>query len=317
MRFDVLFSWLLCSLFALVDAKGGFGGFRGGFSAARSSVGRAGGRGGGGFFGSAFGSSASRSGAFRTFNRNPRFLQDGLRPGTYANTAAFKTSFAGSAARPNNFYHFYGGYPILYPHMPYFFMGRSYFFVHSSYRHGRPVEEDLQCRMPISKLVDPSAASLDSSQVNEADAWPLLEASESTVVLQNGTEVPLNESVAASDELLSKLRFENGSQPEEMVWSCGDNEVCCGMECCPFEENYHQNDWIFGLLFVAIMAIALCVVMEKHKQWGTRSRAYSANTSVPPFSRPTTSAGLPKFEQTGHPMLAAGPYRSTTVHAKA
>uniref|UniRef100_A0A914E7F4 CX domain-containing protein n=1 Tax=Acrobeloides nanus TaxID=290746 RepID=A0A914E7F4_9BILA len=40
--------------------------------------------------------------------------------------------------------------------------------------------------------------------------------------------------VSDPNNVLQNLRFENGSKPHSIVWSCKTGtEVCCGTECCP------------------------------------------------------------------------------------
>ncbi|KAI6238662.1 hypothetical protein M3Y99_00670600 [Aphelenchoides fujianensis] len=84
--------------------------------------------------------------------------------------------------------------------------GHSFLFVHSS----RPLLP-LVCRMPLGFLREAlQIASNFSTEVNPTE-------------------------LSAADEFLAQVRFENGSRPAALEWSCPERCVCCGTDCCPLD----------------------------------------------------------------------------------
>ncbi|KAI6230485.1 CX domain-containing protein [Aphelenchoides fujianensis] len=286
MHSSVLLLLLLTSA-VVVDAKGGggrgggFGGGRG-FSAARSaSAGRSGGFGGG----RSSGYSAARAGSFSSFNARPTF-HSGTGMGSMARTQSFKNSFAAGAATS-----------AVYSSSPYMWAGRPYFFVMPMYHsHGAGTHEsNLYCRLPVSKLLNQTLVSSNTTDVADLSADGLL---------QNST---LSSNQTAADE----LRFANGSRPSDLVWRCKETEVCCGTDCCEYEEEGGWGWWIFlGFLVVIVLVAAACAAggsYNKNRQTTTnRTTTAPRVTAVrsPPVYSPVKTTAT--YKATYKPVVTSG-----------
>ncbi|KAI6192493.1 CX domain-containing protein [Aphelenchoides fujianensis] len=64
---------------------------------------------------------------------------------------------------------------------------------------------------------------------------------------------------STADRWLRELRFPNGTRPAELNWRCATNEACCGVRCCPFEDDVRLPLLFCGLLLVGIAAAAFCI----------------------------------------------------------
>ncbi|KAI6202636.1 hypothetical protein M3Y99_01868000 [Aphelenchoides fujianensis] len=256
---------LLLTAAVVVDSKGGggrgggFGGGGRGFSAARSaSAGRSGGFGGG----RSSGYSAARAGSFSSFNARPTY-HSGTGMGSMARTQSFKSSFAAGAATS-----------AVYSSTPYMWAGRPYFFVMPMYHsHGAASgthESNLYCRLPVSKLLNQTVVSSNTTDVADLSAD----------LLQNST---ISSNQTAADE----LRFPNGSRPTDLVWRCKETEVCCGTDCCEYEEEGGWGFWIFlGFLVVIVLIACACVAASNanSKRQTTTTRATAVRVPPPVYS---------------------------------
>ncbi|KAI6196178.1 hypothetical protein M3Y94_01078200 [Aphelenchoides besseyi] len=280
----------LCLLVFVVHstAKGGFGGGGRGFSAGRSSsVGRSS---GGGFGRSGF--SSARAGSFRSFNTRPVF-NSGVGRGSYANTQSFKSSFVGAGSTS---YVYRGNTPVIMP-IPFYYGGHSYIFASSAYHNGRPAAEDeSQCRLPVNKLIN--LPTVDNSQI----AWNLTidDPTNSTAELIRDTR-DVNETLSnltitttisptVTDDLFSKFQFENGTRPTELVWSCGEDEICCGTTCCPSNDG-NSFWWVIGIILVICLGIACCIGAAKSEENAQRSATYTTSTVSYNYNTRPNSSG--------------------------
>ncbi|KAI6170231.1 CX domain-containing protein [Aphelenchoides besseyi] len=278
----------LCLLVFAVhsSAKGGFGGGGRGFSAARSSsVGRS----GGGFGRSGF---SARAGSFRSFNARPVF-NSGMGRGSYANTQSFKSSFVGTGSTG---YVYRGNTPVIMP-IPFYYGGHSYIFASSAYHNGRPAAEDeSQCRLPVNKLIN--LPTVDNSEI----AWNLTvdEPTNSTSELIRATRdasktlsnstTTTTISPAVTDDLFAKFEFENGTRPTELIWTCGEDEICCGTTCCPSNDD-NSFLWVFGIILVICLGIVCCIGAAKSEENTQRAATYTTSTVSYNYNTRPASSG--------------------------
>ncbi|KAI6202642.1 CX domain-containing protein [Aphelenchoides fujianensis] len=221
------------------------------------------------------GRSASRTHSIRSFNSNPTFTA-GNSAGSHSNAQRFKSSLADrSSYRSSSFVHYDHGVPtIRHASVSYVHGNRNYLFVSGgspvpSAHHGghstghaggearghavnSPVDEEF-CRLPIDALIDGQEFDQlnDLSHVNETEDG--LNSTEPAWDYRKVRSVYTN--MSDEDQWLLQLQFENGSRPDEIIWKCKEEEVCCGTECCPLRTSLADNLWIL----IAVVGLLLTV----------------------------------------------------------
>uniref|UniRef100_A0A914E5L6 CX domain-containing protein n=1 Tax=Acrobeloides nanus TaxID=290746 RepID=A0A914E5L6_9BILA len=151
---------------------------------------------GGGFGGGGFGGAPARS----------SFSSHGSGMGSPSSGGAFKSALAGAAI---------GGLAgvavgglIAHATSPFSYGGHSYYWGPEYYKSS---SGQFMCSMPLNDLIK-NTPTVTTTAAPGA----------------NGT------TVSDPNNVLQNLRFENGSKPHSIVWSCKTGtEVCCGTECCP------------------------------------------------------------------------------------
>ncbi|KAI6238612.1 hypothetical protein M3Y99_00665300 [Aphelenchoides fujianensis] len=171
------------------------------------------------------GFAATRAASIAAFNAEPTFYSGNGR-GSSTTGHSLISSFAS---------HLHSTKAVIrQPDQPLVRDGHSFLFVHSS----RPATP-LVCRMPLGFLRHTlQLAPNFSPEVNSTKA-------------------------SAVDEFLAQVRFENGSRPAALEWSCPERCVCCGTDCCPLDYAAVWKGIIFFLALLCVLLVAICCV-KKH-----------------------------------------------------
>ncbi|KAI6219163.1 hypothetical protein M3Y99_01671100 [Aphelenchoides fujianensis] len=171
------------------------------------------------------GFAAARAASIAAFNADPTIREgDGL--GSTVTARSLVSSLAS---------HFYSTMAVIRrPDRPLVHDGLSFLFVHSS----RPAPP-LVCRFPLGFLREAlQLASNFSTEVNSTES-------------------------SAVDEFLAQVRFENGSRPAALEWSCPERCVCCGTDCCPLDYPAVWKGIIFFAALLCVLLVAIACI-KKH-----------------------------------------------------
>lgn len=67
--------------------------------------------------------------------------------------------------------------------------------------------------------------------------------------------------ITADDATFGDIYINDGySRPKEIVWSCGWNEYCCGMDCCYRGDSPSYRGFTFGYVLTLLLPFFIAVV---------------------------------------------------------
>ncbi|KAI6238908.1 hypothetical protein M3Y99_00648600 [Aphelenchoides fujianensis] len=169
---------------------------------------------------------------------------------------ALKRAFA--AAQPE------GERPRVDAATPFEFDGRAFFFGLVGARPPNTTEGARICRLPLAAFFE-TEETLPGVERREEPA-----ARNATVLLTRPDRLlpPLTAERNASI-VWAQLRFANDTRPDELLWTCGARETCCGVDCCARKTGgSHATGarwWIAAV--VVLLLVAFCVTVGVLCAW--------------------------------------------------